>query len=301
MVNKTKVVSPLFRFPGMLRVLLTLLLLGVPRIGMAHETPLQSPLHAYAIKLLVFPYQSPKAIIEVFGPLGERLEKKLGKKVEIFSAADGKNFLEKARHGDYDILYSSPTAFYKLKADGYKVIAQGAPAFYGGLIVRQESEIRGIKDLKGKKVAAIGDYSYAGYQFILPNLAALGINPQKEVEFSFLEKVDTIVYGVINKKYDAGLLRLDALDRPVFAAVKDLVRVVDRSSEIPQFPFVVKGSMEAATVAAIQEALTAISPAQPDDHNLLQKMQINSIVVATDRDYDAFYELVKDTDFFKQP
>ncbi len=297
MVDKIKVVSPLFWFAGMLGILSALLLLIAPQVGMAHEDTVKENI----VKLLVFPYQSPKAIIELYEPLGARLEKKLGKKVEIFSAADGKTFIEKARRGDYDILHSSPTAYYKLKLDGYKVIAKGVPAFYGGVLVRQESEIKAVEDLKGKKVAAVGNFSYAGYQFVLPSLAAKGIDPQKEVEFSFLEKVDTIVYGVINKKYDAGLLRIDALERPVFAAVRDLLRVVVRSPEIPQFPFVVKGSMDATTVAAVQEALTTISPEQPDDKELLQKMQIEKIVVATDADYDAFYEQVKDTDFFENP
>ena len=181
------------------------------------------------------------------------------------------------------------------------MIAHGVPSFYGGLIVRQESEIKTVEDLKEKKVAAIGDYSYAGYQFILPQLVAKGINPQNDVGFNFLENADSVIYGVINKKYDAGLLRLDSLERPDFAAVRELVRVVVRSPEIPQFPFVVQSSMDAATVANIQEALTAISPAQPDEHELLHKLQIEKIVVATDADYDAFYEQIKDADFFKQP
>jgi phosphonate transport system substrate-binding protein len=297
MVDRLRMVNPLFRFAEMLVGLLALLLLIAPRIGMAHEALFKENI----IKLLIYPYQSPKAIIDLYGPLGARLEKKLGKKVEIFSAEDSKTFFEKAQHGDYDILYSSPTAYYKLKPSGFKVIAKGVPTFYGGVIVRKESEIRAVEDLKGKKVAAIGNFSYAGYQFVLPPLAAKGIDPQEEVEFSFLEKVDTIVFGVINKKYDAGMLRIDALERPVFAAVRDLIRIVIRSPEIPQFPFVVRGSTDATTVAAIQEALTTISPEQSEDKELLQKMQIDKIVVATDADYDAFYEQVKDADFFKNP
>jgi phosphonate transport system substrate-binding protein len=297
MENVVKVDKISFRFTGILALLLALSLLIAPRISTAHESPVKSNV----IKFLVFPYQSPRAIIEIYGPVGARLEKKTGKKVEIFSAPDAKSFLEKARSGEYDLLHASPTTYYKLRSGGYKVIAQGVPQFYGGVIVRQESEIKTIEDLKGKKVAAIGDYSYAGYQFILPQLVAKGINPQNDVGFNFLEKADSVIYGVINKKYDAGILRLDALDRPAFAAVKELLRVVVRSPEIPQFPFVVQSSMDTVTSAGIQEALTAISPERPEDHDLLQKMQIEKIVMVTDADYDAFYEQIKDADFFKQP
>jgi len=180
------------------------------------------------------------------------------------------------------------------------VIAGGTPTFYGGVIVRKDSEISTLEQLKGKKVAAVGKYSYAGYIFLLPQLEEKGLDPHQEVAFTFLNKVDTIVYGVINKTFDAGLLRLDALDIPAFSGIREQLRVIGRSPEIPQFPFVVKNSMDAATLTAIQEALVALSPDKPEERQILKGMQVDTIIAATDTDYDLFYEQIKDSDYLRQ-
>ncbi len=268
----------------------------VPLLGQAHE-----PLNPNVIKFGIFPYQSPKTIVEIYGPLAARLEKKLGKKIIISSAPDAKIFLEKARNQGCDLLLSAPMAYYKLRPAGYKVIAKGIPAFYGGAIVRKDSEIKTIEQLKGKKVAAMGEHSYCAYSFILPQLEAKGINPRKDVEFQFLGKVDSVIYGVINKKFDAGLIKIDTLDLPAFAGVRDQVTIITRSPEIPQFPFVVKISMDATTIAAMQEVFAALSPDNPEELEILESMQVERIVTATDADYDGFYEQIKDTDYFRQP
>lgn len=261
----------------------------------------QEKVNSDIIKFGVFPYKSPKALIEMYGPLVAHLEKKLGKKINISSATDANSFLEKASSGRYDLLLLPAIPYYQLRPSGYKVIARGFPSFYGGAIVRLDSEIKTIEQLKGKKVAAIGDFAYAGYSFLLPQLEEKGIDPRRDVEFQFLGKVDTIIYGVINKTYDAGLLRLDALDLHDFTGIRGQVRVITRSSEIPQFPFVVKNSMDKATITALQEVLTALSPDRAEEHDILSGIQVKKIIAATDADYDSFYEQIKEADSFRQP
>lgn len=285
-----------FRLASVFTLLLALSAMLVPSSCRAHEVE-----HPNVLKFGVFPYQSPKTIVELYGPIAARLEKKIGKKIHLTSTPDAKTFFDKARNGEYDLLLSSPTVYYKLRTSGYKVIAKGVPTFYGGAIVRKDSDIKTIEQLKGKKVAAIGEHSYAGYIFLLPQLEAKGMNPGRDVDLQFLGKVDTIIYGVINKKYDAGLLRLDTLNLPAFAGIRDQVTVIAQSPEIPQFPFAVKNSMDASTSTAILKMLSALSPDNPEDVEILKSLQVKKIIPATDADYESFYEQIKDTDYFRQP
>jgi ABC-type phosphate/phosphonate transport system substrate-binding protein len=67
---------------GIVFLLLTLWGVVIPKLSPAHEAP-------HSIKFAVCPYKSPKSVIEMFGPIAARLEKKLGKKVELVSAPDG--------------------------------------------------------------------------------------------------------------------------------------------------------------------------------------------------------------------
>lgn len=253
------------------------------------------------VRFGVFPYKSPKSIIELFGPLAARLEQKLGRRVQLVSAPDAASFLAKGMAGDYDLAIASPTVYFKMKPTGYSVIAKGVPSFWGGAIVRKESEIRSIRQCSGKKIAAIGEHSYAGYLFFKDLLEEQKINTVKDVEIHFLSKIDTVIYGVLNKAYNVGLIRLDILDTGDFIAIKDKFRVIARSAEIPQFPFVVKNSMDKHTVAAIQEVLTALSPANQDDQKILKSMQVDKFVIASKRDYDRFYNVIKNSAYIKSP
>lgn len=258
----------------------------------AHDAP-------NIIKFAVFPYKSPKSVLEVFGPLAVRLEKRLGQKVLLVSAPDAQTFLAKGLAGEYDLALPAITVYYKIQPAGYTVIAKGMPNFWGGVIVRQDSGIKTIEQCRDKKVAAIGEHSYAGYMFFKDLLEEKKIDPTKDLDIQFLGKVDTIIYGVLNKKYDAGVIRLDTLDLKDFAPIKDQFSIVARSAEIPQFPFVVKSGMDQRTIAAIREVLTSLSPDVPEDLEILKSLQIKKIVGATRVDYDKFYEVIKNNEYYK--
>ena len=273
-------------------LLLSLLGMALPQICPAQEAP-------GAIKFAVFPYKSPKSVIEVFGPLAVRLEKRLGKQVQLVSAPDSETFAKKSLAGEYDLALPSIAVYYKLLPAGFTAIAKGVPAFWGGVIVRQDSKIKTIEQCKGKKIAAIGEHSYAGYMFFKALLDERKIDSTKDLDIHFLGKLDTVIYGVLNKKYDAGVIRLDTLDMKDFAPIKDQFRVVARSAEIPQFPFVVKSGMDQRTIAAIREVLTSLSPDKPEDLEILKSLQIKKIVGATKGDYDPFYEVIKNNEYYK--
>lgn len=265
--------------------------MALPLSCLAEET-------SEALRFAVFPYKSPKSVIEMFEPIAARLEKKLGRKVQIVYTPGVQSFVERGKKGEYDIVWPSPVTYFKLN-DGYTVIAKGMPAFYGGLIVRNDSEIHTLKQCRGKRLAAFGTSSSA-YMLLMEMLKEKGITPHKDVDIEFLGKHDSVIYGVLNKKFDAGVIKLDTLDLPDLAPLKNQFRVVARSIAVPQFPFLVKNGMDQRTVAAIREVLTSLSPDKPEDLEILKGLQVEKIVGATSADYDQFYEVIKDTEYNKQ-
>ena len=116
------------------------------------------------------------------------------------------------------------------------------------------------------------------------------IDSKKDLDIQFVGKLDTIIYGVLNKKYDGGVIRLDTLEMKDFAPIKDQFRIVSRSVAVPQFPFVVKSGMDQRTATAIREVLTSLSPDKPEDLAILKSLQVKQIVAATKDDYDPFYD-----------
>lgn len=245
------------------------------------------------IRFGVFPYKSPRATFEAFAPIAKRIEAKTGKKVELVSAPDFETYIERGQEGDYDLALPCVTCFFKIKEAGYQIIARGEPSFYGGVIVRKDSDITSLAQLKGRKIAAIGPHSYAGYIFLKVKLDEIGITEPDNVSIHFLHKVDSIIFSVLNKEYDAGVIRADQLDGEQFTAVRDNLRIVDLSPEIPQFPFVVKNDMTEESVRQIKEVLLGITPDDPAGKKLLESLRFDRIVPSQESDYEPFRKIVE--------
>lgn len=276
----------IFAIPALVLGAVLFFFIGGPSGTLAHD-------QSGTIRFGVYPYESARALYNLYAPLARRIEEKTGRRVELVSAPDQQAFIGKAGHGDYDLALVSPVCFFKIQSAGYQVIARGEPPFHGAVIVRGDSGITGPGQLRGKKIAAIGKYSYGGYLFFRQELIALGISPDRDVAFTLLDKVDSVIFSVINKQNDAGVIRLDTLNRPAFAPVRDMVRIISRSAEIPQFPFVAKKDLGQDTVQAIRDVLTAITPWNAEEKSILQSLQIERIVAARDADYDAFRQVFK--------
>jgi len=277
----------------LLSSLVVLLLSGAVMVGDVFAAEGRS-----GIKFGVFPYKSPRAIVKLFVPIARRLEKALGVEVQLVTAPDYDTYVARGKAGEYDLALPCVNCFYQIQGAGYAVIARGEPSFYGGVVVRKDSGIETVSDLKGKKIAAIGDHSYGGYVFLLPQLHALGIDPRRDVEFQFLGKLDSIIFGVVNKKYDAGTVRCDALESPAFKAVRNDLKFVARSEPIPQLPFVVKNSLPTAQVAIIREVLVALDPADAADREILQSLRLQAVRPATDADYEPFRKILQNAQGF---
>ncbi|MFH1214949.1 MAG: phosphate/phosphite/phosphonate ABC transporter substrate-binding protein [Pseudomonadota bacterium] len=245
------------------------------------------------IRFGVFPYKSPRTTFELFGPIAKRIEIKTGKKVVLVSAPDYKTYIERGKQGGYDLALPCATCFFKMQEAGFHVIARGEPSFYGGVIVRKDSDITTIAQLKGRKIAAIGPHSYAGYMFLKDRLDELGITEPENVTIHFLNKTDSIIYSILNKEYDAGVTRVDQLEGEQFTTVRGNLRIVDLSPPIPQFPFVVKNDMAPETAAQIKEVLLAISPNDPAGEKLLDSLRFDRIIASQDSDYEPFRKIIE--------
>ena len=256
-------------------------------IASAHEKGHNS------IKFGVFPYKSPRTIVKLFAPIAKRLETALDVKVQLVTAPDYKTFVARGKQGEYDLAFPCVSCFFEIQDAGYTVIAKGKPSFYGGTVVRKDSGIDSMAQLKGQKIASIGRHSFAGHLFILEQLHEKGVDPIHDVKFQFLGKLDTIIFGVINKKYAAGTVRLDALKSPIFKDIQHDLKFISQSSAIPQFPFVVKKDLPTAQVTKIRAILVALSQDSADDRQILKSLRVKTIDSATDSDYDLFREKFK--------
>lgn len=94
--------------------------------------------------------------------------------------------------------------------------AFGSFTRFGSVIfARKESrDIRELRDLKGKRFLAVKESSFGGWQMAWRELKTAGINPFEAFSsLAFAGTHDAVVFGVLDRRADAGCVRTDTLER----------------------------------------------------------------------------------------
>ncbi|EKD83897.1 MAG: hypothetical protein ACD_39C00383G0001, partial [uncultured bacterium] len=147
----------------------------------------------------------------------EYLTKKLGvKQTRLQTASDYAGIMNLLIKGEIDIAWLATMTSVEARNNPeiqllVKPIRFGTTSYRGIIIARQDSGIRSLKDLKGKKFAWVEKESASGYTFPKALLLEAGINTEKDFsETAFLNKHDAVVLNVLLGKYDAGACYDDA-------------------------------------------------------------------------------------------
>ncbi len=91
---------------------------------------------------------------------------------------------------------------------------RGYTSFGGVIFTRADrKDINTIKDLAGKRFAAVKENSFGGYHMAWREMSKAGVTPNKSTSLQFSGTHDAVVYAVLNGKVDAGTVRSDTLER----------------------------------------------------------------------------------------
>lgn len=135
----------------------------------------------------VFPSMTAKQTLETYQPLASMMEKRLQRRVAIYTARDFRTFVERTRQGEYDILLTAPHLAWLARQDaGYRPLLKYSRPVRGLLVVRNTSPYRTLEDLRGKNIA-IPDPIAVTALAVQAEMAALGL--RRDVDYR------TVAYG----------------------------------------------------------------------------------------------------------
>ncbi len=91
---------------------------------------------------------------------------------------------------------------------------RGYTVFGGVIFTRADrKDINTLKDLVGKRFAAVKENSFGGYHMAWREMVHAGITPSEDTLLEFGGTHDAVVYAVLQGKVDAGTVRSDTLER----------------------------------------------------------------------------------------
>lgn len=221
------------------------------------------------LRIVFIAYENPDQLLEDVRPVVAYLEQKLGRKVRPFVATDYAGVVEALKNETADMGFMGPLQYLLAHEQAGAVpilgeVYNGQPWYAARIFVRKDSGIRSLADLRGKTMAFVDPLSSSGYLYPLEAFRRAGLIAGRDQAEEFFRKIyfaggdEQALRAVLNKFVDAagiGQYSFNLL-RP---EERDQVTYIGESPRIPSHCVVVRKGLDAASVAAIQEALLALN------------------------------------------
>ncbi len=269
-----------------LLVVLLLAVLAIPFTSFAAE-----------LKFGLLPRLTEKEMIEGFTPLAKYLEKELGVKVTLVVPKDFETWTKDAKAGAYDIAYTNPYQYVIVKKavkDAVPYVIASEPEIgkelFGTIIVKKDSPIKSIAELKGKTIAATDAGSAGAYlvQMLMLQKAKL---KKEDVKIIFEKKRDPVADAVLAGKADAGFVRDDDVEK--LKAGADKFRKLGKSDSIPNWVILTAKKMDPAITAKLKTALTKLKPGDLQSLKILAPAKIDGFVPTSDKEFNVMIDAAK--------
>lgn len=221
-------------------------------------------------------------MMENLGPLSKMLTDRVGIPVEPFVATNFTGLIEAMGTGRADIGIFGPFALV-LAEERHKVLivaksvrrSRGhfVTSYHAAINVRVDSPFKSLADLKGRRFAFVDPASTSGYLFPYMMLLEAGVNPERDLRTIFAGSHDAAVVSVYKKDVDASATHDNAIPdiKRELPDVEQVVRILVRSSPIPNDGVAVRRGLAEDLVVKIQEAFVDLGK-NPDGVRLLEAL-----------------------------
>jgi phosphate/phosphite/phosphonate ABC transporter binding protein len=252
------------------------------------------------IKLGLLPRLSATEMAKMFTPLAEYLSKETGEKVSLVIPKDFDTFKSIVTSGQVEMGFANPLVYVQLKKSAPSLDPLGLASekagtkFRGIILVRKDSGIEKIQDLKGKKLIFVEQDSAAGHVFQMLTLSKAGLDVHKDfIKLPFAKKHENVAMAVFNKAADAGGIREDDLDKMKDKVDLSQIKIVAYTDYYPNWPLFTTGKMSKALAQKVEAALMKLKPNSPEAKQIAGPAQITGFAPVADKDYDMLRQAAK--------
>lgn len=248
--------------------------------------------------LATIPWRSADVLREIYTPLIDLLDRKLGWKVRLVVTRDYAELNQRLHEGFADIGVIGPKGYVdaKLADPGLRYLATAKRPqdhYFSLIITRKGSGLATAQDCRGRSFAFTDRDSASGYLYPRILLHRAGVDADTDLGKVFLlEKHDKVFDAVARGRVDAGGVSITAWDDAV-ARNGDVYRIIARSAPIPRNALVAANHMSAEDFQRLQAVLRE---AEQDADFRANSTTLTGFSV---RD-DSFYDVVREARRFAE-
>ncbi len=255
------------------------------------------------------PSQNAETLEARAKPLAELLSDELDIPVDVKVTTDYNGVVEAMGSKQLDLGFLPPTDYVLAHEKGYAdVLVQAlrygvdpedgsntdelVEYYHAGLLVREDSDIQKLEDIKGKKVGWQGPTSSAGYVWAAVEMKEKGIDAQKDVIGVQLQGHDKGVQAVLDKDVDAAAIFVDARNivKNEIPDVFDKTRIVYTTEKIPNDTISVRPDMADEWKEKITDAFIKIGE-DPEGQKIIEEIYTH---VGYKKSQDSHFDIVRE-------
>jgi ABC-type phosphate/phosphonate transport system substrate-binding protein len=250
------------------------------------------------IAIAILPCSDVVMTFKKFHPLTMYLKEETGFEVRTFVPKDIAEFEMALKNGEMDFAFQDPYTYVRIadlfdKSSLMRALTREGEAFqYGVVIVRRDSNIKILQDLRGKTVMFGPDLSAPKWTAARELFGKNGIDIDRDLKaFSHGGCCEDIAFSVYLGAVDAGVVCDHFLtEHP--EKQKDLgveakqMAVISRTEAVPMRLFTARKGINAGILKAVNQALLRLDKNNPAHAKILYSAEIGGFQKADARDYE---------------
>ncbi|MEW5902864.1 MAG: phosphate/phosphite/phosphonate ABC transporter substrate-binding protein [Pseudomonadota bacterium] len=224
--------------------------------------PAASAMHEYVVG--IHPLHNPKRLVELYGPVIDHLNASIPQAhFRLEASRNYEDFDKKLFSGYFDFAMPNPYQTVRSLKYGYHVFGKMGDdeLFRGIILVRKDSGIAQVSDLKGKKVAYPSPSALAATLMPQYYLHTHGLNVNRDIENLYVGSQESVIMSVLRGHVAAGATwpvpwRTFSQEHPAEAAQ---LEVRWQTEMLPNNGWVVRQDVPLALTESVGRALVDLS------------------------------------------
>ena len=224
-------------------------------------------------------------------PLTQYLSQQLDRPVSLKLAKDMPGAIRDVASAQVELAYLTPVAYIRAHETGgsqiiVKTKTNDKASFQLMIVVREDSPIQTVADLKGKSFA-FGDKAALLQRAVV---VGAGVPMDKLGSYQFLGHYDNIVRSVLYGEFDAGILK----DTSAYKWQGKGIRIIHSSPALPPYNIAASRNVDESLLIKLKQAFLQLDSNKPDHREVIKALdkKYNGFVDATDSDYDVVRQLI---------
>jgi ABC-type phosphate/phosphonate transport system substrate-binding protein len=254
-------------------------------LGLAIAISAASPLSAHAEDMVLAVSEGTSGgldaaqVIAKYKDLADAIGRGMKAKVNVVLVRDFATLEDGLKTSRYPFVMARPSDYPArgMRDSGYNYVASAKPDGQCYIVVKKDSPLKTLADIKGKKIAMPEKVAYMS-KFCAAELRTKGIDLDKEA-VTYVKEQAAVTFYLDNKFADVGAIASYSSVGKNWEKNGD--RILHKSVSQPYFPLVAYNKIKPEQIQEVQKVLLSL-PSTPAGQEILKRIGVNAFDVSAE-------------------